>query len=352
MGCSRSGDPPLRAPITHGAADSSVVMKSVFLGPLIGLTACAGGSTTSADLPLIVPPVRAAAPSSFQVAAHTARRVAADGDLSATEFRDRFFNPAGGPTNVFQILEAIDGRLAELNDGALEKQRACLEQAPVVYTLSVFGQDVPFAAQCYRRFGTPPSGEPAAFMQFGKVDGVTFLFVTGGAARVAARISPVSGTTDVEVDAWYGVGYTNATCGTEGTFDGCSYAATEIHANPTTRAFEMAVAGIGVGFCGISMRSDGASIYGAGSVDMGTTCRERGTLCVSAGNLTAAGACDAITSFTLPALGRRAGAGAHVFGASSYPATPNITLDGTATDSLGFGPATTPTPGVGDFDAL
>jgi hypothetical protein len=329
-------------------------MKTLILSSLIGVMACgagSGGGDASSELPLIVPPVRAAAPASFQVAAGAARRAAADAGLSATEFRDRFFNPAGGPTEVFQILGAIDGRLAEINDTGSTKQRSCLDQVPVAYTLSVFGQDIPFAAQCYRRFGTTPSGGPAAFMQFGKLDGVTYLFVTGGAARVAARVTPVAGTTDVMVDAWYGVGYTNATCGTDGTFDGCSYAVTEIHADPTTRAFEMAVAGIGVGFCGISMRSDGGSIYGSGSVDMGATCQDPSTLCVSAGDLTAAGACDAITSFTVPALGRKAGAGAHAFGASGYPGMPNVTLDGTATDSLGFGPATAPTDGVGDFDA-
>jgi hypothetical protein len=329
-------------------------MKTLLVSSMIGMTACAGsggGGGGAADLPLIVPPVRAAAPSSFQVAAHAARRAAADGELSATEFRNRFFNPAGGPTEVFQILAGIDARLAEINAGGADRRPACLDQAPVSYTLSVFGQDVPFAAQCYRRFGAAPSGAPAAFMEFGKLDGVSYLFVTGGAARVAARVTPVAGTSDVEVDAWYGVGYTNATCGTDGTFDGCSYAATVIHADPTTRAFEMAVAGIGVGFCGISMRSDGTSIYGAGSIDMGATCRARATLCVSAGDLAAPGACDAITSFTVPALGRNAGAGAHEFGASGYPVMPNITLDGTPTDSLGFGPATAPTEGVGDFDA-
>ncbi|HMG22813.1 MAG TPA: hypothetical protein VK607_15875 [Kofleriaceae bacterium] len=335
-------------------------MKTLILSSLIGVTACVGGGDGgtggggggSAELPLIVPPVRAAAPSSFQAAAHAARRpAAADGELSATEFRDRFFNPAGGPTDVFQILAGIDARLAEINTAGADKAPPCLDQAPVAYTLSVFGQDIPFAAQCYRRFGAAAPGVPAAFMQFGKRDGVSYLFVTGGAARVAARVTPVAGTTDVKVDAWYGVGYTNASCGSDGTFDGCSYAVTEIHADPTSHAFEMAVAGIGVGFCGISMRSDGASIHGAGSIDMGQTCRDQATLCVSASDLTATGACDAIASFTVPALGRKAGAGAHVFGASGYPATPNITLDGTATDSLGFGPATAPTDGVGDFDA-
>jgi hypothetical protein len=324
------------------------VLKNALLSSMICAAACTG-SGASADLPLIVPPVRAATPSSFQAAARTAPQAAVDGAISAGEFRDRFFNPAGGPTEVFQILAGIDARLAEVNTAG-DKPHACLEQAPVDYALSIFGQDVPFAAQCYRRFGTTGSG-PAAFMQFGQRDGVTYLFVTGGAARVAARVTPVSGTTDVEVDAWYGVGYTNAMCGTDHTFDGCSYAATQIHADPTTRAFEMTVAGIGVGFCGISMRSDGTSIYGAGSGDMGATCQDRSTLCASAGDLTAPGACDAIASFTLPALGRRAGAGAHAFGASHYPDAPTIALDGTSTDSLGFGPATAPTAGVGDFDA-
>jgi hypothetical protein len=83
---------------------------------------------------------------------------------------------------------------------------------------------------------------------------------------------------------------------------------------------------------------------------MGMTCAEPASLCVSASDLTMPGSCDAISTFTLPALGRQAGAGAHDFGASTYPDVPNITLDGTSTDSLGFGPAA-PTPGAGDFDA-
>ena len=299
---------------------------------------CSSGGT-SASLPLIVPPVRAATPAGFDGA--TARVMAdVEAMLSATDFRDRFFDPAGGPTNVFQILTSIDNRLDEVNH---DPGRPCLDQETMVYTLSPFGQVVPFAAQCYRTFDA--GSGPPAFMQFGQHDGETDVFVTGGASRVAARIAA-----DSQVDAWYGVGYTNDMCGTDGTFDGCSYAVTQIHADPTTHAFEMAVAGIGVGFCGIQIRSDGTSIYGRGSADMGMTCAEPASLCVSAADLTMPGACDAISTFTLPALGREAGAGAHEFGASSYPDMPNIVLDGTPTDSLGFGP-TAPTPGVGDFDA-
>jgi hypothetical protein len=181
-------------------------------------------------------------------------------------------------------------------------------------------------------------------MQVGQRDGDTFLYVTGGATRVAARIAA-----DSTVDAWYGVGYTNDMCGSDGTFDGCSYAVTQIHADPSTTAFEMTVAGIGVGYCGIQIASDGMAITGVGSGDMGTTCNAVATLCANASDLTPADSCDGVPPFALPALGREAGAGAHEFGASQYPDLPNIVLDGTASDSLGFGP-TERTPGVGDFD--
>ena len=286
--------------------------------------------------------MRAATPSAF--AGTRAHRLAVDAMLSASEFRDRFFNPAGGPTDVFRILGSVDERLAEVNSAGADAP--CLAGDPVTYALSPFGEDVTFAAQCYRTFG---ASSPPAFMQFGQTADGTFLYVTGGATRVAAR---VTGTADEPiVDAWYGVGYTNASCGMDGTFDGCSYAVTRIHAEPAHHAFEMSVAGIGVGFCGIQVRSDGTSIYGIGSTDMGTTCNVPATLCVAADDLAAAGACDAITAFSIPALGRASGMGAHAFGSTLYPATPNITLDGTSADSLGFGPADAPTAGVGDFDA-
>ncbi|MEO8551431.1 MAG: hypothetical protein ABI678_15745 [Kofleriaceae bacterium] len=263
--------------------------------------------------------------------------------LSASEFRDRFFNPAGGPTDVFRILTSVDDRLTEL---ASAGDAPCLTQAPVMYPLAPFGQDVTFAAQCYRSFGTTT---PPAFMQFGQIDDATYLYVTGGATRVAAR---VTGTSDAPiVDVWYGVGYTNATCGMDGTFDGCSYAATQIHAEPAAGAFEMSVAGIGVGYCGVQIHADGTSLYGIGSTDMGASCNAPATLCVDASDLTMTGTCDALSTFSIPALGRASGMGAHAFGATMYPATPNITLDGTAQDSLGFGPGDAPTAGVADFDA-
>jgi hypothetical protein len=319
---------------------------------LCGLAAA--GCTSSgpgAELPLISPPVRAATPSGLRAASARSVGAGLDAVIPASELRDRFFSGTG-PTDLMTLLASIDQRLAEVN-GA-DRHPACLDQAPVAYAIHPAGHDVELVAQCYRRFSGAPSGTPSgdpAFLQFGVRDGATSLYVAAGAARLAAVVAPIEGTTDHTVDAWYGVGYTNASgCGSTGTFDDCSYALAELHADPATRAFEMSVAGIGVGFCGIQFASDGTLIRGTGSGDMGATCNARAALCVSAADLATATGCSSSAEYRLPALGRRAGAGAHSFGASTYPDEPNLTLDGTTSDSLYFGPLA-PTAGAGDFDA-
>jgi hypothetical protein len=303
------------------------------------LVGCASPAGTSANLPLITPLVRGATPAGLDGASARVTIHALDATLSPTDIRDRFFSP--GPTEVFQILQSVDDRIAEVNMASAGGAHACLGDPPVGYTMHVFGQDVPFAAQCFRTFTTPSAGPPA-FMQFGSDGTATYLFVTGGAARLAARVEGDA------VDVWYGVGYTNASCGS---FDGCSYGVTQIAATPSTHAFEMTVAGVGVGYCGVQLRSDGTLLFGEGSTDMGETCNTPATLCANAADLSPAGSCDAVSTWTLPSLGRDAGAGAHVFGASQFPDAPAIVLAGTATDSLGFGPGDAPTAGVGDFDA-
>ena len=304
------------------------------------------------ELPLLSPPVRAVTPAGLQ---STARRAGAafDAMLNPGDLHDRFFS-GSGPTDLMTILAQIDQRLGEVNSAG--HHPACLDQDPVSYTITPAGQSIELVAQCYRTFSGSSAGDPG-FLQFGVRDGKTYLYVAVGAARLAAIVAPVesaagsAASTDYIVDAWYGVGYTNATgCGSTGTFDDCSYALTGLHADPSTQGFEMTVAGIGVGFCGIQFASDGTVLQGIGSGDMGSSCNAQATLCVSAVDLsTTATACPA-PSFALPAIGRRAGAGAHVFGASQYPDTPNITLDGTTSDSLYFAP-TAPTTGAGDFDA-
>ena len=317
------------------------------LAAMAGCAADDGKDSENAiELPLISPPVRAATPAGLRVPSARVYEGFAEPVLRASELRERFFS-GSGPTDVMRILGEIDLRLAEVNSA--DRHPACVDLPPVPYTITPAGHDVELVAQCYRRFTSSMS--EVAFLQFGVRDGKTSLYIAIGAARLAALIAPIAGSTDHVVDAWYGVGYNNATgCGSTGTFDDCSYALTELHANPATRGLEMAVAGVGVGFCGVQFASDGTELHGVGSSDMGSSCNERATLCVSSADLEMPAMCTSPAPYLMPAIGRRAGAGAHVFGASRYPDAPNITLDGTTSDSLYFGPKA-PTPGAGDFDA-
>ena len=137
--------------------------------------------------------------------------------LDAANVKSRFFS--AGPTNIFSILGEIDGRINEINERSRGKDVPCLSQPAVPYTLTPFGQSVPFYAQCVSQVSTPTptSATPAraAFFQFGQKDGTTYLYETIGAESIGARVAPVVGSPgQYTVDAWMGVGYENATgCG-------------------------------------------------------------------------------------------------------------------------------------------
>jgi hypothetical protein len=307
------------------------------------------GGGGPAAIPLIAPPVMAATPAGFNSMSLQRRQGLLPNGFTAQAFRDRFFS--GGPTDVQQLLSSVDDRISEVNAGAAAMPRACADLEPVEYTLTPWGQSETFYAQCYRAMGTPTALDPA-FMQFGSKDGIDYLYVAGGKARLAARIDPIEGTDAFDIMLWYGVGYDNAeTCGEPSAFDGCSYGVTQLHADSSAGQLEMSVAGIGVGFCGVQLTSDSTTIYGAGSSDMGETCNETATLCVDSVDLETPATCEPAPPFTLVAVGRLAASGSHESGVSPYPAVPNIVLDGTITDSLHFGPEI-PTEGVGDFEVL
>lgn len=301
-----------------------------------------GQPTTSASLaiPLISPPVKDATPSALLVSTGLALT------LPASDFQSRFFSE--GPTAIFNILDDIDGRIAGMNSRGNDNKPACLSQAAVPYTIEAFGTSIPFFAQCYEKLGAGTAHDPQ-LIQFAVVDGVTYLYQAVGQARAAAIVTPIVGTADqYKVQIWMGVGYLN-TEGCSDTFDGCSYGVIRIEANSSDHSFEMAVAGVGFGYCGAQLKSDGTNIYAKGSLD-GPGCAAPDTLCVKASDLAAVAECSAITTFSLPTLGRNVTEGAHVSAASLYPEVPNVTLTGEAGDSLDFGPAE-PTAGVGDFAA-
>jgi hypothetical protein len=137
-------------------------------------------------------------------------------------------------------------------------------------------------------------------------------------------------------------------------FDGCSYGAIELHSDESRAGLELTVAGVGFGYCGAQLKSDGAHVFAIGSLDMGESCLTTSTLCVTASDVTTPGVCSPeLTMFTSPALGRTAVSGTTgTMGASQYPGkTDNtIILNGTPTDSLGFGPSA-PSPGVSALNA-
>jgi hypothetical protein len=311
--------------------------------------------------------VKAAAPIAFggtaaraiqRLAFGSAREMAlfADPDpISATDFAQRFFQ--AGPTDIYQILTDIDGRVGGINSQT--GSQACLTQAPVSYDLTPFGETVAMYGQCYQQLGDK------GFVQWGVKDGATYLYVQVGAGNLAAIVTPgASGSNAVK--AWGTVGNagiynTNGTNETNWDSIG-SYGVYALTADPATKKLEMVAAGTGLGYCGAHFVTDGTNIFGEGSADMGETCVAKAPICVLAsdGTTPASGDCSVGTAnYTLTSIGRKAahspdsasltaGPPNGTWGESTYPTVTNITLDGTDTDSLSFGPKT-PTSGVGEF---
>lgn len=307
-----------------------------------------GTHTGNGTLPLLTPPVKAAAPAAFggsasqSLARFNARNAfLMDGydAISIEDFEQRFFQ--SGPTNMYQILADIDSRIEVINN--LSGNFPCLTQAPVAYDITPYGQTVRMYGQCYQMVGDN------GFIQWGVEGGVTYLYVQVGAGNLAAVLTPAGDSHSVRAFATVGnAGEYNSNGTTEANWDSIgSYGVMELAADPSQGNLEMVAAGLGLGYCGIHIASDGANIYGEGSVDMGATCVSKDPICVEAADGTTAvsGACSVDSGdFAVDSIGRQS-AKAGAYGASTYPAVPNIVLDGTATDSLSFGPKT-PTEGV------
>jgi hypothetical protein len=347
-----------RAPI--GAGMSFSLLSRVVGGRAFALLAsvvAVAGCGDAIDLPLVTPPVKDAAPTGLKGPAGSAKSA----DLlpsPGAAFKERFFT-GHGPTDILgTLLPTLDSTLQGLNSKT--STSGCLTQTPVAYTIQPFGQSVTLYAQCHDNAG-------GGFIQFGVQNGTTYIYQDGGIEKIAAIVTPTSAT-QYRVQAWLTLGAGNAasTCGAVpgygADWDTCSYGVMELSADPTTQHIELAVAGVGFGFCGAQIVSDGANIYAIGSGDMGETCTEPSSACLAAADAETPAVCTpAEQVFGLTALGRRAAtrsdAAAHgpanngqvitTWGASQYPDVDNIDLNGTATDSVhAFGPSA-PTAGVG-----
>lgn len=303
-------------------------------------TPTTNGATGDAgiNLPLVTPPVRAATPQGLGGGASSSLSKV----LNLPDFRSRFFTT--GPTDIFTLLTTLDDLITTANTLSTTSTSTCLTQTPVSYTITPYGQTVTMYGQCYNSTSPSSTADPG-FFQFGVNEGVTYIYAASGAERIAAIVTPVTGTTgQYAVQAWIGLGYLNT-----GTWDSMSYGVMQLTANSNTRSLELSVAGIGFGYCGLQLISDGTNIFSEGSSDMGSTCNAADTLCVAAVDGITPASCGGL-SFALSALGRKdvpigTNGAAHHSGVSQYPAAPLVTLTGTSGDDLYFGPLT-PTTGV------
>ena len=303
-------------------------------------------------------------------------------DLSVLDIAQRFFD--AGPTDIYFILQSIDAMITGLNGGS--DTSPCLSQAPAAYTLHPFGESVAMYGQCYQQTGS-------SLLQWGVKDGTFYLWNVGGVELTAIIATPLTagasgnaggGAADADtadadtseaggdgggavaqyaVHAWIGVGADNGAGGCGTAWDDCSYGAIELTANPATASFEMAVAGVGFGYCGAQLVSDGTHVFVSGSTDMGSTCNDSDTLCVAASDGSAATCTSAEQVLAIAPMGREATSGpatlatagdasAQVFAASAYPggAGNTIVLDGTLSDSVHIDSAsTTPSKGLGQY---
>jgi|JI10StandDraft_1071094.scaffolds.fasta_scaffold183552_3 hypothetical protein len=285
---------------------------------------CSSNSTEEFSITKLKPPV--------QEAAGAGLTGSTTGLLDANNFQDRFFS--AGPTNILTILGNLDSRLAEIETRASESvdSGACLDNTPTEVSISVYGETFNLQLQCYDDL----SGD--GLLAFGKKGDTWYLYEKVGAVVTAASATTLPDD-KVSVEIYGGVGLSN---GTE--WSNMSYGGYHLIANNADLTLEMTAGGIGFGFCGVHLKSDGTNVYLNGSEDgVGFGCQATDEICVQNADLGATGSCNSIgvSSFELTGLGRIATTtfDANPVDASDYPSSPNLTLDGTNTDSIHFGPS-------------
>jgi hypothetical protein len=243
--------------------------------------------------------------------------------LTGDVIRERFFHP--GPAYIFQILQGVDDRL-KFYDSTKLASMPCAGTAPVQKDVPMFGGEVvSFYAQCY-------SGSDTEGTQFGVFDKTTYLVLYGG--PVGDFYARIQNTTSVVVDIWMAVGagpYPPSRTGT--------YITTRIHADPANKKLEFAVAGLGTGFCGVSVKMTADAVNATGSQD---PCNPTESICVSPTNITQVVSCTVEANhFELTPLGRLNGTypNSQAFAESYYPGPGKnqIKLRGDVDDSVYFG---------------
>jgi len=285
------------------------------------------------SLPYITPPVQKAAPVGLGGSPQPASGRFKTMTLDPSIVQDRFFNtgPQGGPSNLFDILGQIDGRIQGINSRL--SYFGCMNNAPTGYSISSWNTAPQFFAQCSETWSSGDGFDQWALLNN---NSTFYLYARGGDGIQAAIATLDSNRNVIEEYVWYSVGINNPHNGSHGVV--------QIYADPVHGVFELTAAGAGLGFCGAQLRSDSSFMNVTGSIDMGTTCTPTDSVCCDANTLAAvaASSCasDGVDSFSLPPLGREA-YGAGQFGASQYPggAANQVVLTTSGDDDAYFGPS-------------
>jgi len=307
-----------------------VVVVGVALGAGLGVyysknNGNNGGGSSSLSLPYITPPVKAACPASLRNAAGSQSSHFKTQTLDPTIITSRFFNPSGGPTNLFNILEGVDARLQGINQ-RLSQFGCMFNNNGAFYQLNAWVPTPTFFVQCSEEWGTGSSG----FDQWGQLGNTTYLYSRGGDGIIAAMVVGNGSFANVAtVTIWTSVGIVNRNG---------SHGVMQIFAEPAFNIFEMSVAGAGIGFCGAQLRSTSTVMNVTGSAD-GPGCATTDSSCTAASSISTPATCGPSANiFVLPALGRQAyGTNA----ASMYPggAADQVVLSDTGNDATFFGPS-------------
>ena len=343
------------------AAGAAVLITGAFVGWY--KSSSSSSASTTSSLPAVKPPVAAAAPSglggnrtALSSSGGARPRLQA---LNPNDVKDRFFNAAGGPTELWALLDGVDGRTREVNE-RIDQFEACYARhgavPPLPYTIRVWSANETMYATCKDVWSaTGNITNVTGFIMFGRVNDTFYLYEYGGETAMASRVTLAPGpsyntsTTNVsalvaafgagatagadavvdQVELWYSVGMLN----TNG-----SHAVVHVLARPRVPVFEMAAAGAGIGFCGAQLRGTNATMFVTGSVD-GPACAATDTVCTLANDTSVTTTCDAdVTEFELVPLGRVEYTGHN---ASQYPGgganNVHLTVLGTDDDTY-FGP--------------
>jgi hypothetical protein len=304
-------------------------------------------SLSSFAVPLLTPPIKSSCPSALKsdLSLRRRRRLA---ELNTDTIKERFFNPDGGPTNLFDILASVDDRLQELNS-RMSSFEECMQDVPVSYSFNVSGESLTFYAQCsdVLNEGTGSStgaAESSSFMQWAFYNNTWYLYERVGQAIVASQLrvdtsapNPTAPDDDdgsgvQNIHVWYSVGITSRTG---------SHAVAHVYSNPAAEVFEMTAAGVGIGYCGVQFRSSEGLFKATGSADVvGYTCEATDSACKEADNFDVTSACGSMSNFSLPKLGRQAYADG-TWEASLYPGVSEntVTLANSGVDDAFFGPS-------------